>query len=177
MLHPLMIWKNPEMVIVTITFSVAGLILFIVGASCLFTYFDVLDSRQLRILDKDKFRLIGYICGLSLIGLAFVYAAIRMLLVRIITERGIVVNDRLLRIPDFRQVIEWHEISDFYLVSDYPNVIFTLIVQKKPLQFERMTVRVPVYMRDDFEDLLETKMYSAHTIRTREDIGSKMSGS
>lgn len=160
------------MVIVTITFSVASLICFIVGASCFFTYYDVLDAGRVTSLDRDKFLTIGLICVLFLVALVFSYLAIRLLLVRVITEKGIIVNDRVLRIPDFRNVIEWHEISDYYLVSDYPNVIFTLIVQKNPLQFDRVSIRVPVYMRDDFEDLLETKMYHASAFRSRADISS-----
>jgi len=168
----LMIWKNPEMVIVMITFSVLSLILFIVGTSSFFTYLDVLDSTHLRILDKDKFLKIGTICALLLVGLGFTYMAVRMLLVRVVTEKGIVMNDRFFRIPDFRHVVEWYEISDYYLISDYPNVIFTLIIQKHPLQFDRKVIRVPVYMREDFEELLENKMYSASAMRARADISS-----
>ncbi|MEL6654324.1 MAG: hypothetical protein AAFQ87_26340, partial [Bacteroidota bacterium] len=88
----------------------------------------------------------------------FTYLAIRMLLVRVISSRGIVLNDRFFRIPDYRNVIAWHEIVDYYLVSDYPNVIFTLIVQKESLQYSRVSLRVPVYRRDEFEDLLERCM-------------------
>ena len=81
-----------------------------------------------------------------------------MLLVRVITARGIVMNDRFFRIPDYRNVVAWHEISDYYLVSDYPNVIFTLIVQRKSLKFSRISLRVPVYRRDEFEEMLERQM-------------------
>ena len=167
----LMVWKKPEMVIVTITFSVAALILFIVGISSFFIYYDldILNSASHPLQDKMKFKQVGLICVLLLAALVLSYMAIRMLLVRVITEKGIVVNDRLLRIPDFRNIIHWHEISDYYLVSDYPNVIFTLIIQKQPLQYERISVRVPVYGRDDFEDLLETKMYSNNGIPAKAD--------
>lgn len=168
----LMVWKKPEMVIVTITFSVAALILFIVGVSGFFVYGDFINSSQINVLDKGKFLNIGFICSLLLIALVFTYVAIRLLLVRVVTERGIVINDRILRIPDFRNVIEWGEIADYYLVSDYPNVIFTLITRKQSLQFERYSMRVPVFVRDDFEDLLETKMYSATAMRSHSDIGS-----
>ena len=170
--NTLMIWKNPEMVIVTITVSVLSLILFIVGTSCFFTYFDVLDPSQLTVINEDIFLQIGTICSFTLLGLILSYVAIRMLLVRVITEKGIVVNDKVLRLPDFRNVIQWHEVSDYYLVSDYPNVIFTLIVQRVPLKYERISIRVPVYIRDDFEDMLETKMYSASAIQARTDISS-----
>ncbi len=168
----LMIWKNPEMVIVTITFSIAALILFIVGTSCFFTSFDVLDATSVRGMDKEKFLKIGIICSLLLVGLFLTYVAIRMMLVRVITEKGIVMNDQVFRFPDFRNVIQWHEISDYYLVSDYPNVIFTLIIQKENLKYERSSIRVPVYMRDDFEDLLETKMYTVSAMQARADISS-----
>ncbi|MDX2247685.1 MAG: hypothetical protein SF052_12950 [Bacteroidia bacterium] len=168
----LMVWKKPEMVIVTIIFSVAALILFIVGISGFFVYGDFLNSNEIDKLDKEKFLNIGIICVLLLISLIFTYVAIRLLLVRVVTERGIVVNDRILRIPDFRNVVEWNEVADYYLVSDYPNVIFTLIVRRQGLQFERYSMRVPVFVRDDFEDLLETQMYSATAMRSRSDIGS-----
>merc|ERR1711916_250937 len=105
-------------------------------------------------------------------GLALTYVALRMLLVRVITDKGIVMNDRIFRIPDFRHVILWHEISDYFLISDYPNVIFTLIIQRQALQFERASVRVPVYIREDFEELVENKMYSASAMRARADISS-----
>ena len=167
-----MIWKTPELVIVTITFSVIALIFFIVGASSLFTYYDILDSTRLPSLDKGKFLSIGVICAVSLLGLALTYVALRMLLVRVITDKGIVMNDRIFRIPDFRHVILWHEISDYFLISDYPNVIFTLIIQRQALQFERASVRVPVYIREDFEELVENKMYSASAMRARADISS-----
>lgn len=167
--HTLMVWKNAEMVFVTITFSVAALILFIVGVSCFFTYWGYIDSPDFP-AQRGHFFDIGIICALLTVALSLTYIAIRLLLVRVITERGVVMNDRIFRIPDFRNVIEWHEISDYYLVSDYPNVIFTLIIQRQALQFERSSVRVPVYVRDEFEDVLERKMYSASAIRARADI-------
>ncbi len=151
-----MVWKKPEMVIITISFSVTALILFIVGISCVFNASGYVDASIN--IEKEKLLKIGAICGLLIISLFFTYLAIRMLLVRVITARGIVLNDRLFRIPDYRNVIAWHEISDYYLVSDYPNVIFTLIVQRQSLKFSRVSLRVPVYRRDEFEDLLERQM-------------------
>lgn len=153
---PMMVWKKPEMVIVTITFSVSALILFIVGISCLFNAIGYVET-SLTIDQGDLYR-ISATCGLLIVSLLFTYLAIRMLLVRVISSRGIVLNDRFFRIPDYRNVIAWHEIVDYYLVSDYPNVIFTLIVQKESLQYTRVSLRVPVYRRDEFEDLLERCM-------------------
>lgn len=107
----IMVWKNAEMVFVTITFSVAALILFIVGISCFFTYWGYIDSPDFP-TQRNHFLDIGIICTLLTVALLLTYVAIRLLLVRVITEKGIVMNDRIFRIPDFRNVIEWHEISD-----------------------------------------------------------------
>jgi len=67
-------------------------------------------------------------------------------------------NDRFFRIPDFRNIIPWENISDYYLVSDYPNVIFTLIIQENAMKYSRISIPVPVYVREEFEELLEGKM-------------------
>ncbi|MDP5171768.1 MAG: hypothetical protein NWR72_16085 [Bacteroidia bacterium] len=166
----IMVWKKPEMVIVTITFIVAALILFIVGISSFFSWLDIghVDAESIKIT-PNRMRDIGFICVLLLFALGCTYTAIKMLLVRVITESGIVANDRILRVPDFRTVIQWEAITDYYLLSDYPNVIFTLIVQKNLTQFERISVRVPVFMRDEFEDLLETKIFSSSSSQAQAD--------
>lgn len=168
----LMVWRKPEMVIVTITFSVAALILFIVGISGFFVYGDFLQSSHISEHDKAKFLQISFICVLLLVALTFTYVAIRLLLVRVITEKGVVINDKVLRIPDFRNVIEWGDIADYYLISDYPNVIFSLIIHKPGMKFEKYSIRVPIFARDDFEDMLETKMYSASSMKSHSDISS-----
>ncbi len=163
----LIAWKRPEMVVVTIIFSVLGLILFVVGISCFFSYGGYLQSREISQIDKDIFLYLGVICGLLGMALAIIYAAIRLLLVQIIMERGIVVNNPLTRTPNVQNIMEWHEISDYYLVSDYPNVVFNLITQRKRMDLSRMILRVPVYLREDFEHLLETRIYSASATRAR----------
>ncbi|GAB4410885.1 MAG: hypothetical protein OHK0039_15610 [Bacteroidia bacterium] len=171
--RPLMIWKNSEMVIVTIMFSVAMLILFIVGTSSFFTYYNVLNPDRLGGVNNEKFFTIGLTCVLLMVALVFFYVAVRLLLVRIVSEQGIVVNDRFFRIPDFRSVIYWQQIADYYQVSDYPNVIYTLIIRRRGMEFDRFSLRVPVYMRDSFEDLLESQMNGTRSIHSPEDIGSR----
>lgn len=165
-----MVWKKPEMVIFTISFSIFALILFIVGVSCFFTDWGYLESRQIEEMGNGQFERMGWVCMLLLGATALIYVAIRLLLVQVVSHQGIVVNDRLFRIPDFRNVIEWHEISDYFLVSDYPNVVFTLIVQQDALKFSKANICVPVYVRDEFETLLETKMFSASAVEARSQI-------
>lgn len=168
-----MTWRKPEMVIITITFLIASLILFIVGVS---SFFRVLDVEGLNLptshSDITNLKHICYACGLLLVAAGFTYTAIRMLLVKVVTDQGIVRNARLLRIPDVRNIIYWETITDYYLVSDYPNVIFTLIIRSGHNEFERTSVRVPVYMREEFEDLLESRLFSSGS-STKSDVRSQ----
>lgn len=168
-----LVWRKSEMVIITITFLIASLILFIVGISSFFSIMDFADLQQSTSdVAPANLRNIGYICLLLLATLGITYLAIRMLLVQVITEEGIITNDRILRIPDFRNITYWDTITDYYLLSDYPNVIFTMIVQKGPVEYKRNSVRVPVYIRDEFEDLLETKLFSSGNSH-RSDVRSQ----
>lgn len=163
----LLVWRRPELVLVTIAFSVMALILFVVGVSCFFSYGGYLDSPQIRKLNPSMFLNLGITCMFFGVGLLMAYMAIRLVLVQIITDRGIVLNDRFLRIPNHRNQVEWHEIFDYYLVSDYPNVIYNFIIQRQAMDFERAALRVPVYIREDFEKMLENRMYSASAMRAR----------
>ncbi len=173
--QPIMVWKKPEMVIITTTFAIAGLILFIVGISSFFTYRGYLSANHIQDIDHERFFDLGLMCLLLTASLGLTYLAIRMLLVRIVAEEGIVENDRFLRIPDYKHIVKWHEITDYFIVSDYPNVIFNLMIRRPGQSYSRMSVRVPVYVRDDFEDLLEKKMNSQSAMHTRSSISRQES--
>lgn len=154
----LLVWKKPELVIITIGFAAVALVLFVVGISSFFTHFGYLRSTQIDVETRQQLYTIGIACFLMTAALFITYMAIRTLFVQIVTESGIVMNDRFLRIPDMRNVVPWYQIADYYIKSDYPNVVFSLIIQKEPLKFERIHIKVPVYSRDAFEELLENKM-------------------
>ena len=167
----LILWRRPEMVAVTISFFIAALVCFITGISSLFAYFGFLRSSQLPYADKFEFLDVSLACGLFLIALVMVYIAMRNLLIRVITDAGIIINDRYLRVPTFRKMIRWEDINDYFVISDYPNVIFNLILNREDVQLRRYSLRVPVYVRDEFEQLLEEKMNEIRGIRQREEIG------
>lgn len=154
----LLVWKKPELVIITIGFVAVTLVLFVVGISSFFTHFGYLQSTQIDIETRQQLYTVGIACFLMTAALFITYMAIRTLFVQIVTESGIVLNDKFLRIPDMRNVVPWYQVADYYIKSDYPNVVFSLIVQKEPLKFERIHIKVPVYTRDAFEELLENKM-------------------
>ncbi len=173
--QPIMVWKKPEMVIVTITFSIAALILFIVGVSSFFSYRGYLNANHIDRIHPERFFDLGVMCLLLSFGLGLTYLAIRQLLVRIVNENGIVENYRFFRFPDFNNTIKWHEICDYFIVSDYPNVIFNLLVRRPHRPYERVSVRVPIYVRDNFEELLEKKMNSQSAIQSRSAISRQQS--
>ena len=165
--QPVLIWKRPEMVIVTIVFSLFALVLFVIGISSFFSFGGYLQPQELNEVDKQVFLYIGLLSILGECILGCLYLALRLLLVQVITERGIIVNHGLTRIPNLKNVIEWHEISDYYLQSDYPNVIFNLITQRQQTNLSRTLLRVPVYLKEEFEHLIESRIYSASATRAR----------
>lgn len=154
----LLVWKKPELVIITIGFAAITLILFVVGISSFFTHFGYLRSSQIAPETREQLYTVGIACFLMVSALFMIYMAIRTLFVQIVTESGIVLNDKIIRVPDLRNVIPWYQVADYYIKSDYPNVVFSLIIQSEPMKFERINLKVPVYSRDAFEELLENKM-------------------
>jgi len=154
----LLVWKKPELVIITIGFAAITLILFVVGISSFFTHFGYLRSSQIDPETRQQLYTVGIACFLMVSALFMIYMAIRTLFVQIVTESGIVMNDKIIRVPDLRNVIPWYQVADYYIKSDYPNVVFSLIIQSEPMKFERINLKVPVYSRDAFEELLENKM-------------------
>lgn len=154
----LMEWKKPELVIITVAAAVVAVMIFIVGLTSLFTQFGYLKSGLIGENSKLFMRDLSLLCLFSFVSLATMYMAIRLLLVQVITHKGIVMNDRIFRIPNFKTVLYWNEIADYYVNSDYPNVVFTLIIRQDDVTYERISLKVPVYYRDRFERLLEEKM-------------------
>lgn len=154
----LLVWKKPELVFITIGFAAITLVLFVVGISSFFTHFGYLRSSQIDPATRQQLYNVGIGCFLMSAALFMIYMAIRTLFVQIVTESGIVMNDKIIRVPDMRNVIPWYQISDYYIKSDYPNVVFSLIIQTEPMKFDRVNLKVPVYSRDAFEELLENKM-------------------
>jgi len=169
----LMVWKKSEQVIVTIIAAISSLILFIVGISCFFTYGGYLESPQISSQLRPQFLDVGMICFMSIASMSMIYMAVRILLVQIVSPAGIVLNDKILRVPDSRKTIQWYEITDYYVVPDFPNVIITLIVQKSALKFERIPLQVPSHLRDKFEELIEVNMYSPQTIQARSEASTR----
>jgi hypothetical protein len=159
----LMVWKKPELVIFTIIYSVLSLILFIVGVSCFFSYLGYLETVPVTGTLHGHVMELGLVCLLGILSLSMLYMATRMMLVQVITRKGVVPANRLLRFPSFSRLIPWNRINDYYFLSDYPNMDYTLIYKRDDMEFRKFSLKVPVYLRDEFEELLEEQL-SAHSI-------------
>ena len=162
---PVFIWPKPEMVILTIVFFVVSLSLFIVGVSCFFTHFGYLDPGKFSGIASNQFLNLGTSCMLLIAGLSTVYYALRRLLVQMVKEGGLVLNKGLLPFPNSLFVMEWKNIVDYYIVPDYPNVSFTFITNNidKELAYDRKSVKVPIYLKEDFQAFLDKKIYATQS--------------
>jgi hypothetical protein len=96
----------------------------------------------------------------------------RRLLVQMVMEDGIYLNKALLPVPNATQLIEWISIADYYQTPDYPNVAFTFIVQEDDMRYNRHTVKVPHYLKEDFQNYLDRQIYSAQAIRAGSETPS-----
>lgn len=163
---PVFVWHKSEMVLLTIVFFVISLLLLIVGVSCFFSYWGYLDSLKFQAITGSQFLNLGVSCFLGIGGLSLVYFALRKLLVQMVMPKGVVLNKGLLPVPNSNNMLEWDNIVDYYVVPDYPNAVFTFITSQHELTFERHSIKVPIYLKDDFQNYLDKEIYSAQTIRT-----------
>lgn len=166
------IWPKPEMVLLTIGFFILSLILFIVGVSCIFSHFGYLDTNKFPAIAAAQYLNVGLSCFLLIAGLTVMYISLRRLLVNVVMESGLVINKGLLPRPRAIKALAWEVIADYYVVPDYPNASFTFIVQESVMRFVRITVKVPIYLKDDFQGYLDKQLQTVQTARDNSEIGS-----
>ena len=100
------------------------------------------------------------------------YLGLRRLLVQLTVDQGIMFNEKYIPFPSKHHLLLWEEVVDYYIQPDYPNAYFTFIVNSQDLKFSRMSVKVPIFLKDEFQSFIEKKIYSATTIRTSSKISS-----
>jgi hypothetical protein len=169
---PAFIWPKSEMVLLTIVFFIVALVLFIVGVSCIFTYFGYLDPIRFAGINVRQFLNLGLCCNFTVLGLAMVYMGMRNLLVQMVMETGVVVTKGLLPLRNSIRLLTWNQIVDYYVVPDYPNVNITFIVAVEPLRFERQSIKVPVYLKDEFQTFLDQGLHASRSLQTGPEISS-----
>lgn len=166
-------WPKSEMVLLTIVFFIVALVLFIVGVSCFFTYFGYLDPIRFPNFDVRQFFGLGLCCLFLVSGLALIYFSMRNMMVQLVIEKGILINRRVLPIGSSVRLLSFDQIVDYYIVPDYPNVTFTFIVAENELEFERQAIKVPVYLKDDFQTYLDEGMNASQAERNDSEISSR----
>ena len=152
---PVFTWPKSEMVLLTIIFFVVALVLFIVGVSCIFTYFGYLDPIRFPGINVRQFLNLGLCCNFTVLGLAMVYVGMRNMLVQMVMETGVILSKGILPLRSSVRLLTWSDIVDYYVVPDYPNISVTFIVAEDHLQFERHSIKVPVYLKDEFQSFLD----------------------
>lgn len=167
------VWAKPEMVVLTIVFFTVALMLFIVGVSCIFSHFGYLDTNKFPAIAAAQYLNVGLACFLLITGLGTVYFSLRQLLVNVVLEHGIVLNRGLLPRPRNIRSMSWEIIADYYVVPDYPNATFTFIVHESAMHFGRVSVKVPIYLKEDFQGYLDKKLHSVQVERHNSEIGSR----
>lgn len=163
---PTFVWNLPEMVVVTIVFFVASLLLVIVGVSCFFSQWGYLDSLHIQAGFRDQYFTLGVSCILFLAGFGLLYLAMRKLMVQVVMDKGILLNEKLFPLPGSLKMVQWNEICDYYIVPDYPNAICNFIVKTSDLSYDRYAIKVPIFLKEDFIAFLEKQIYSVNTLRT-----------
>lgn len=162
--RPTFVWPISEMVVVTIVYFITSLLLFIVGVSCFFSHWGYLDAIALEEPYKSHFFYLGISSLLFLGGLSMFYLGLRKLLVQVVVPEGVIMNERLVPLPNSLKLIPWENIVDYYVVADYPNVVMNFII-KDETRFSRHAIKVPIYLKDEFEEFIDKQIYTAQTYK------------
>jgi hypothetical protein len=159
--RPLMEWPRQEMVMATILSAVTALILLAIGVSCFFTYLGFIDIHRLPSFFHRQYFHFGLSCVFFISGLTMCYLALRRVLVQLVLPQGVMLHKGVLPMPRRSGVVAWSSIVDYYVQSDYPNTVFTLMVKESDLKYQRMSLRVPIYLKDEFQQQLDAQMGTA----------------
>jgi hypothetical protein len=170
---PVFIWAKPEMVVLTIVFFIVSLVLLIIGVSCIFSHFGYLDTEKFPGYIAEQYLNVGLSCFLMVFGIGILYLSMRKLLVTVVLEQGIVLNLGVLPRRRNIRTISWDIISDYYVVPDYPNATFSLILQESSLRYQRISLKVPTYLKDDFQAYLDQKLHFVQEERNKAHAGKR----
>lgn len=164
---PLFEWPRQEMVMLTIVTSALALILLIIGISCFFTNMGYINPNGFPSIFQNRFLNFGLSCMLLIAGLSMIYFAFRRLLVQVVLREGVMITRGPIPFPSRSALIRWESIVDYYTVPDYPNTVFTLIIRESDMQYRRQSLRVPIYLKEDFQARLDDEM--SGTLSYRKD--------
>lgn len=150
----------PEMVVLTIVFFIAGLLLLIVGVSSFLSYAGIFDQVEIKAVSTHHFLSLGLTSFLFLISLTTIYFGLRKIMVQVVLEKGILVSEGWFPVPLKATLVRWEFMVDYFQQPDFPNVVFNLIVDNQNLRFKKLNIRVPVFLKAEFQNLLDSRMYN-----------------
>ena len=156
-------WQMPEMVVLTIIFFIAGLLLLIVGVSSFLSYAGIFDQAEIKAVSSNHFLSIGLTSFLFLSSITVIYFGLRKMMVQMVVEKGILVSEGWFPVPGRATLIKWEYMVDYFQQPDFPNVVFNLIVDNQNLRFKKLNVRVPVFLKEEYPSVREyfRKIYGA----------------
>jgi hypothetical protein len=165
----IMKWKKAQLAIFTILTFITNFTLFVLACFFFASYLGRIDGIHLFAGFSTKAMLyLGGDCVLLMLAVTLSYLAIQNLLIQYITQDGIVLLPLGIGTHSLEEkTLQWGQIKDYYLHSDYPVTHFTFLVQKHDFKLERHTLKVPFYALPRFEALLETCLLQQQQLRER----------
>ena len=87
-------------------------------------------------------------------------------------EKGVIVSKGILPLGNSIELLSWDRIVDYYVVPDYPNITVTFIVAVEQMRFERHSIKVPVYLKDEFQTFLDKGLNASQLTQAETGISS-----
>ncbi len=151
-------WRKPQVVYLTIAAFVLILALFVTTCFFFAGHFGRIELGFVELTTAEMWQLTVDSLLLA-VGVMGVYIGLKDFMVQYICTEGILLerfNWRRLRMQF--SFIEWQDIKDYYVRSDYPVTYYHFIVQAREGQFVRRSLRVPFYALQEFDNLLENNL-------------------
>ena len=151
-------WRKPQVVYLTIGAFVLILALFVMTCFFFAGHFGRIQLGFVELTATEMWQLTVDSLLLA-VGVMGIYIGLKDFFVQYICTDGILVerfNWRRLRMQF--AFIEWQDIKDYYVRSDYPITHYHFILQAQEGQFTRRSIRVPFYALQEFDNLLESNL-------------------
>lgn len=171
-------WQRPEVVLLTVGYAISMLVLLVVGTCGLFFHFGIFyqpprlpATEQEIMVTEPVFLHMAMACLALMVAFSLLYQSFRIFLTQLVFREGIHIAYGPWN-PGSDQVVTWEMISDYYIGSDYPNVVFTFIVREADVTYQRYSIRVPGHLRDKLSAYIDGHMISSDFYDTESDPSS-----
>lgn len=151
-------WRKPQVVYLTIGAFVLILSLFVMTCFFFAGHFGRIQLGVVELSASEMWQLTVDSLLLA-VGVMGLYIGLKDFMVQYVCADGILVerfNWRRLRMQF--SYIEWQDVKDYYVRSDYPITHYHFIVQQADGSFGRQTLKVPFYALQEFDSLLESNL-------------------